>query len=141
MTTPKPAPSKPLTFTPPQYLKGESKPSELPFVEGAEPNVINKKASKHKGLRPNVTIVDEIHHGNGNVELVLGSTPDSAMTGFSEAITKTSDEVKKFADAVKPAEKPKKPFVLDRHLTQRPFHDDRLMQLKARLQRPSFKNR
>jgi len=138
MTTPKPAPSKPLTFTPPIYLKGETQSSELPVVEGAEPNVIAKRATKYKkpqnrradipeakvtgerkGLRPNITIIDEIYDANGNVELVLG----------------LSDTTKK------EAEKPKKPFVLDPRLTQRPFHDDRLMQLKTRLQRPSFKNR
>lgn len=115
MTTPKPAPGKPLTFTPPQHLKSETQSSELPFVEeSTDFKVITKDTPKGKlkGQRPNVVIIDEIQHANGNVELELDST-----------------------------NKPKKPFVLDRHLTQRPFHDDRLMQLKARLQRPSFKNR
>ena len=121
MTTPKPVPSKPLTFTPPQHLKGETQSSELPFVEeNTELKVVSgrerKPKNKNKGARPDIVIIDEVFH-DGTVELVLGSTN-------------------------KP-EKPevKKPFVLNPHLTQRPFHDDRLMQLKSRLQRPSFKNR
>jgi hypothetical protein len=114
MTTPKPAPGKPLTFTPPQFLKGETQSSELPYIEEA------KVTGNIQGARPNIVIVDEIYHENGTVELELGSSKENK----------------------KPAvEKPKKPFVLDQHLTQRPFHDDRLMQLKSRLQRPSFKNR
>jgi hypothetical protein len=133
MATPKPAPSKPLTFTPPVFLKGETKPSELPTVEGADPNVISKKKApkldrkktkgvfnpnKAKGQRADIAIIDETVRLDGSVELELGVV----------------EEPKK-------VEQPKKPFVLNPHLTQRPFHDDRLMQLKNRLQRPSFKNR
>lgn len=106
MTAPKPAPSKPLTFTPPQFHKGETQPSELPTVE----------PKKNKGHRPNVVIFDEAAES----ALDLAGTPK---------------------EIGKPSETVKKPFVLNPHLTQRPFHDDRLMQLKNRLQRPSFKNR
>lgn len=138
MSAPKPAPSKPLSFRPPEMLKGETRSSELPYVE--EPKNQHRRADgfrevnkalaatglpeakvtgKMNGLRPNVTIIDELHNGEDSIELVLGYNENQAP---------------------KP-EKPKKPFVLDERLTQRPFHDDRLMQLKNRLQRPSFKNR
>lgn len=111
MTTPKPAPSKPLTFTPPQYLKGETKSSELPALER------DTKLKKVKGHRPDIAIIDETINDDGGVTITLGVV----------------EEPKKLET--------KKPFVLNPHLTQRPFHDDRLMQLKNRLQRPSFKNR
>jgi hypothetical protein len=158
MNTPKPAPSKPLTFTPPQYLKGETQSSELPTVEGADSNVVIKQHrradgfrnanallaatglpkaktnGKRKGVRPSVVIIDEIMHPNGAVELVFESDRVAGVTDDKPAFD---------AAQAKSAEKKeaKKPFVLDPRLTQRPFHDDRLMQLKNRMQRPSFKNR
>lgn len=137
MATPKPVPSKPLSFRPPEMLKGQTRSSELPYVESnthrradgfREANDFVAKRSelpeakvtgKIQGLRPNVTIIDELHNGEDSIELALGYNEDQAPK----------------------SEKPKKPFVLNAHLTQRPFHDDRLMQLKNRMQRPSFKNR
>jgi hypothetical protein len=140
MALPKPvAPSKPLTFTPPKFLKGETKSSELPFVEGAEVPVMERKRparkpfkknkANHKGARPNIAIIDEAVRLTGVVEINLGEV--EAATALKQLIG-TPSNPKKATD-----EKPKKPFVLDEHLTQRPFKDDRLMQLKASLQRNS----
>lgn len=110
MATPKPmAPSKPLSFRPPEKPKAVKKP-------------------KQRGQRADIAIVDEKFNDDGGVTLTLGEVLVDLIGTPSNP-----KQVKE--------EKPKKPFVLDPHLTQRPFHDDRLMQLKNRLQRPSFKNR
>lgn len=137
MNTPKPAPSKPLTFTPPQFIKDETRSSELPAVDGAESNVINKKQPHRRadGFRAS------------NKVLALG-LPEAKVTGKIQGSRPQNviiDEAAAYIDAIHATEKPAmnmpKPFVFKPHLTQRPFHDDRLMQLKNRLQRPSFKNR
>lgn len=123
MSTPKPAaPSKPLSFRPPEMLKNQTQSSELPAVERKK-----SKAPKQRGLRTDIAIIDETVHANGNVTLTLGEVITEIIGTPSNP--KTIKE-----------EKPKKPFVLDPRMTQRPFQDDRLMQLKNRLQRPSFKN-
>lgn len=106
MVTPKPAaPSKPLSFRPPE------KP----------------KAVKKRGQHRDIAIVDEKFNDDGGVTLTLGEVITEIIGTPSEPKTVKT-------------EKPKKPFVLDPRMTQRPFQDDRLMQLKNRLQRPSFKN-
>jgi hypothetical protein len=119
MTEPKPVPSKPLTFTPPQFSRADGFREANAVLRRGLPEA--KVTGKLQGLRPNVAIFDEA----------------ASMSG--EAVQNFNDTV----DVEKKPAKPeiKKPFVLDPHLTQRPFHDDRLMQLKNRLQRPSFKNR
>lgn len=135
MEMPKPAaPSKPLSFRPPEKLKNQTISSELPYVE------LKKKKRNRPGQRTNLVVVDEtIAHveplDNG---MVVGMPIDTV-----EQINVADGEEgqKAIFDFSTKTEKPKKPFVLDPHLTQRPFHDDRLMQLKSRLQRPSFKNR
>jgi hypothetical protein len=105
MVAPKPvAPSKPLSFRPPEKPKAAKKP-------------------KQRGQRVDIAIFDE-HLG-----VKSGEEGQKAIFDFS---TKSEPKIK--------AEKPKKPFVLDPRMTQRPFQDDRLMQLKNSLQRPSFKN-
>jgi hypothetical protein len=109
MATPKPAaPSKPLSFRPPEMPKAVKKP-------------------KQRGQRVDIAIVDEKFNDNGGVTLTLGEVITELIGTPSEPKTVKT-------------EKPKKPFVLDPRMTQRPFQDDRLMQLKNRLQRPSFKN-
>ncbi|QED11596.1 hypothetical protein PP914_gp106 [Arthrobacter phage Qui] len=85
------------------------------------------KKPKQRGQRVDIAIVDEKFHEDGGVTLTLGEV-------VTELIG-TPTNPKKIK-----AEKPKKPFVLDPRMTQRPFQDDRLMQLKNSLQRPSFKN-
>jgi hypothetical protein len=117
------APSKPLSFRPPEMLKNQTIPSMLPAPERKKSS---KPYKKNRGARPNAVMFDEIAHAEN-----IG---EGMMVAMLIDTVGTPSEPKK-------AEKPKKPFVLDPHLTQRPFHDDRLMQLKAQLQRPSSKNR
>lgn len=121
MTTPKPAaPSKPLSFRPPEKLKNRAFPS----TSTASVKPVDKK---QRGQRRDIAIIDEQVHADGNVTLTLGEIITEIVgTPSNPKTVKT--------------EKPKKPFVLDPRMTQRPFRDDRLMQLKNRLQRPSFKN-
>lgn len=139
MSSPKPmAPTKPLAFTPPQKLRGQTRSSELPFVKGAESNVMERKkrpqnkkkfTPKRKGLHTDIAIVDEHVKLDGGVVLTLGEV-------VTELIGTPSNPKK-----VGTKKEEKKPFVLDEHLTQRPFKDDRLMQLKADLQRQLSQNR
>jgi hypothetical protein len=76
---PKPAPSKPLTFTPPQYLRGETQSSELPTVEGADSNVIIKQHRRADGFR------------NANALLATSGLPKAKSTVRSGFCVKRHD--------------------------------------------------
>jgi len=80
-------------------------------------------------------------YAQGSVEKVERFNESAAMAG--EAVKNFNDTADAEPLEFKSFKKPeaKKPFELKPHLTQRPFHDERLMQLKNRIQRPSFKNR
>jgi hypothetical protein len=130
MATPKPAaPSKPLSFRPPE------KPVE------------HKKKRNRPGQRTNLVAVDEavVHienlDGGMVVNMPIDTVEDIAQHNSEDELQKAIFDFSTPSEKNPVSEKPKKPFVLDPHLTQRPFHDDRLMQLKNTLQRPSSKNR
>ena len=137
MSTPKPsAPSKPLSFRPPEMLKNQTVSSELPYVAP------KKNKRNRPGQRTNLVAVDEtvVHVEPLDGGMVMSMLIED-VDDFIEAAKNASDASDKPVSEKPVSEKPKKPFVLDPHLTQRPFHDDRLMHLKSQLQRPSSKNR
>jgi hypothetical protein len=92
---------------------------------------------KPKVPAPNTLSFRPPIHIQGPVEKVaLAETEEKRQKDIFDLSTPAPLEFKEFK---KP--EAKKPFELKPHLTQRPFHDERLMQLKETLPRTSYKNR
>lgn len=60
---------------------------------------------------------------------------------LSDAVDAAALSMKSFTEAFSKPVEEKKPFVRKPHLTQRPFRDERLLQLRHRLAKPKFQNR